>query len=365
MEDLRITSSWGERHVGPGRPTFIVAEMSGNHKQDFGRAIAIIDAAAAAGCDAIKLQTYTPDTLTLDCDREIFQVKNDVNEAWSGMNLHQLYQTAYTPWDWQPRLQEYAQKCGLLFFSTPFDLTAVDFLEGLRVPLYKVGSYEIGHIPLLKRIAQTGKPVILSRGLSSLEEISLALSTLRENGCSQIALLHCVSAYPCTAEQMHLRTIPDIIERFDVLSGLSDHSLSPVVPLLSMALGGCILEKHITLSRKDGGPDAKFSVEGDEFRQIVLQIREAEKALGAPSYVSDEREKKSTIFRQSIIISKDIQKGERFCQENLRIVRPGFGLAPRHFEEILSRRANQDLQRGEALQWSMVEESEVLGEAKN
>ena len=306
----------GERKIGQGHPVFIVAEMSGNHLQSYERALKIIDAASEAGADAVKLQTYTPDTITIDSDKEYFQIK--VNDAWKNQTLYELYGKAYIPWDWQPKLKKYAESKRLILFSTPFDNTAVDFLEKMDVEVYKVASFEVIDIPLLKRIGQTKKPVIMSRGMASIEEIRLAISTLKKFGCSEIALLHCVSSYPAKAEEMNLTTIPDIAERFGTVAGLSDHTFSITTAVTSVALGVRIIEKHLTLSRADGGPDAVFSLEPDEFKQLVSSVREAEKALGKPSYGAGIGESENKIFRKSLFVVKDIKKGEKFTPENIR-----------------------------------------------
>jgi pseudaminic acid synthase len=333
--------------IGPGEPTFIIAEMSGNHNQNFEKAKKIIDKAAEAGADAIKLQTYTADTMTIDCDNKYFQV--NVNDKWKGRTLYDLYQWAYTPWDWQPKLKKYAESKGLIFFSTPFDETAVDFLEEIDVELYKVASFEINHIPLLKKIAYTKKPVIISRGLSSEEDIHLAVKTLKDNGCPVIAVLHCVSSYPACPEQMNLKTISDISKRFDVISGLSDHSLTTEISIASVALGASILEKHVTLSRKEGGPDAAFSLEPDELKELVRSVRTVEKSLGKITYKISEKEKENIVFRRSIFVVKNIKKGEEFDKENIRVIRPGYGMHPKFYEETIGKKAKRNLKKGTPL----------------
>lgn len=355
MEYISIQTPKGERKIGPGQPVFIVAEMSGNHNQDINRAYQIIDAAAEAGADAVKLQTYTPDTLTIDCDNEYFQVK--VNEAWAGQTLYSLYKTAYTPWDWQPKLKEYAEKLGLVCFSTPFDETAVDFLENLNVVLYKVASFEIVDLELLKKIGSTKKPVIMSRGMASVEEIELAINTLKKAGTPQVAVLHCISSYPATLDQMNLTTIPDIAKRFDVVTGLSDHSLGTTVSLTSVALGASIVEKHLTLRRADGGPDAGFSLEPTEMKELVRAVREAEAALGHPKYETDKKEAENKVFRRSLFIVKDIKQGEIFTRENVRCIRPGYGLVPKHLNEIMGKKAKINITRGTPLQWELVDKT--------
>lgn len=336
-----------DRLIGQGEPTFIIAEMSGNHNQNFEKAKKIIDNAAEAGADAIKLQTYTADTMTIDCDNKYFQV--NVNDKWKGRTLYELYQWAYTPWDWQPKLKKYAESKGLIFFSTPFDEKAVDFLEEIDVELYKVASFEINHIPLLKKIASTKKPVIISRGLSSEEDIYLAVKTLKDNGSPSVAVLHCVSSYPADPKQMNLKTISDIIKRFYVISGLSDHSLTTEISIASVALGASIIENHVTLSRKEGGPDAAFSLEPDELKELVRSVRTVEKALGKISYNISEKEKENIVFRRSIFVVKDIKKGYVFNEKNIRIIRPGHGLHPKFYEEIIGKKAKRNLKKGTPL----------------
>lgn len=353
MESIIIKTPKGERKIGPGNPVFIVAEMSGNHNQSYENALKIIDAAAEAGADAIKLQTYTPDTITIDSDKEYFQVK--VNEAWAGQTLYQLYQKAYTPWDWQPKLKEYAESKGLVCFSTPFDVTAADFLEQMRVDIYKVASFEVVDIPLLKRIGQTKKPVIMSRGMASQEELELAIKTLKENGTSQIALLHCVSSYPAKPEEMNLATIPDMQERFSVVAGLSDHTLGSTIAIAAVALGASVIEKHVTLSRAAGGPDAGFSLEPDELKRMVLAVRDAEAALGKPRYGSGARESENMTFRKSLFAVADIKKGEKFTPENIRSIRPGHGLAPKYYDEVIGKMAAEDIERGIPLVWDLIQ----------
>ncbi len=353
MGNLTFKTPKGKRIIGPGHPVFIIAEMSGNHNQNFDRAKKIIDSAVKAGVDAVKLQTYTADTITLDCKNKYFQVKSS-NPAWDGHTLYSLYQMAHTPWDWQPKLKKYAEDKGVLVFSTPFDNTAVDFLEKMDVQLYKIASFEVVDIPLLKRIGQTKKPVIMSRGMSTIKELELAVKTLKDNGAPQIAILHCVSSYPAKTEQMNLATIPDIAKKFGVVSGLSDHTLGITASLISIALGACIIEKHVTLSRADGGPDAAFSLEPVEFKQLVQSVREAEKAIGKPAYTLGKTEAKQIVFRKSLFVVKDITKGEKFTPENIRSIRPGYGLASKYYDEVISKTASQDIERATLLSWDLI-----------
>jgi pseudaminic acid synthase len=352
MSQIKIKTKNGIRKIGGDNPVFIIAEMSGNHNQSFERAKELVDVAAEAGVDAIKLQTYTADTLTIDCDKDDFQVK--VNKAWKGKTLYNLYEWAHTPWEWQPKLKKYAESKGLIFFSTPFDETAVDFLEKMKVSLYKIASFENNHIPLLKKIAQTKKPIIMSRGMTTLDEIEEALETLREAGNSELALLHCVSSYPAKYEQMNLNTIPDIQKRFDVIPGLSDHTVGTETSIAAVALGAKIIEKHFTLSRKDGGPDAAFSLEKEELKSLVKTIRNIEKSLGTPSYEIGKKESENRVFKRSIYAVKDIKKGEKFTEENIRVIRPGYGMHPRYYEEIIGRKTTKNLKMGISLKADLI-----------
>lgn len=348
MNRIRV----GQRWVGEGEPVYIVAEVSANHNQNYEHAVGIIEAAKKAGADAVKIQTYTPDTMTIDSDREWFQIPGD--SVWAGKTLYQLYGEAYTPWDWQPKLQKVALNLGLDFFSTPFDATAVDFLEQLNVPAYKVASFEIADLPLLRKIARTGKPVILSTGMASLSEIDEAVKTLREAGSEQIAVLKCTSAYPASPEEMNLRTIPNLRSTFNVVTGLSDHTLGSNVSLAAVSLGASIIEKHFTLSRADGGPDSGFSMEPHEFAQMVQGIRQVEQALGSVSYERTAEESKSLCFRRSLFVVKEMKAGERFTKENVRPIRPGHGLQPRYLDEILGKKAACDIQGGTPISWDLI-----------
>jgi N-acetylneuraminate synthase len=350
MSDAR-SMSVGGRAIGPGRPVYVVAEVSANHGQSLERAFEILAAAREAGADAIKVQTYTPDTMTIDCDSEHFRIRGTI---WDGRGLHELYGEAFTPWDWQPVLRDRAQELGMDFFSTPFDTSAVDFLEGLDVPVYKIASFELVDLPLLRKIGGTGRPVILSTGMASLGEIEEAVTTLRGSGCGDLALLKCTSAYPASAAEMNLRTIPHLADTFDVPVGLSDHTLGNAVPAAAVALGACIIEKHFTLSRSDPGPDSSFSLEPHEFREMVDTVRLVEQALGSVHYGVGEREASSRAFRRSLFVVADVAAGETFTAENVRSIRPGAGLHPRHLEEVLGRRAAADVRRGTPLAWPLV-----------
>jgi pseudaminic acid synthase len=340
------------RLIGTGRPTYVIAEVSANHNQDFGKAVCIIRAAKRAGADAVKLQTYTPDTITLNCRREEFRVQG--GSIWDGRNLYQLYGEAYTPWEWQPKLKKVAEDLGLDLFSSAFDATAVDFLEQMNVPAYKLASFELVDIPLIQKMARTGKPLIMSTGMATIEEIEEALQTARQSGATEIALLKCTSAYPAPPEQMNLRTIPEMERRFGVPIGLSDHTMGIAVPAAAVALGACIIEKHLTLTRSDPGPDSAFSLEPDEFRATVDAVRTAEKALGNVHFDGSEKEKTSRAHRRSLFVVADIKQGEEFTTANVRSIRPGHGLHTRHLREILGRKASRSIERGTPLSWDFV-----------
>lgn len=341
-----------DRRIGFGQPAYVIAEMSANHHHDYDRAVQIVEAAAEAGADAVKLQTYTADTMTIDCDKEPFQIEGTL---WDGRTLYDLYEEAYTPWDWQPKLKEVANDLGLDLFSTPFDASAVEFLEEMNVPAYKIASFENVDLPLIRRIAQTGKPTIMSTGMATLGEIEEAVCAFREAGGEALALLKCTSAYPAPPEEMHLRTIPHLAETFDVVAGLSDHTLGTTVPVAAVALGARIIEKHFTLSREDEGPDSSFSLEPDEFKQMVHAVRTTEKALGSISYEVTEREEESRVFRRSLFVVQDVKEGERFTENNVRSIRPGYGLHTRHRDNVLGQTASQDIDRGCSLAWRHIQ----------
>lgn len=323
---------------------YIIAEISANHRQSLARALQIIRAAKQAGADAVKLQTYTADTLTLDCRRPEFLVGKDM--LWEGKNLHDLYAEAHTPWEWQPELKKEAESLKLDCFSTPFDDSSVDFLERMNVPAYKIASFELVDTELLRKVAATGKPVIMSTGMATFEEITEAVQVLRANGCTQLALLKCTSAYPSLPEDMNLRTIPHMAEAFGVPVGISDHTLGVAVPIAAVALGACIIEKHLTLRRSDGGPDSAFSLEPDEFRAMVMAVRVAEKALGTVTYEASEKEQASRAFRRSLFVVEDIKAGERFTRDNVRSIRPGHGLPVKEMDRVMTKKATVDLARG-------------------
>lgn len=342
----------GNRYVGEGERTFLVAEVSANHLQDYGRAEAIIRAAKEAGADAVKLQTYTPDTITLDCDNDYFQITQGT--IWDGTTLHKLYEQAYTPWEWQPKLMEFANGLGMECFSSPFDATAVDFMREMDMPAYKVASFEINDIPLIRRIARIGKPVIFATGIAYLEDIERALAVCKEEGNEQAILLKCTSTYPSPYEDMNLKVIPHMAETFDCLAGLSDHSMGTAVAVASVALGAKMVEKHLTLSRSDGGPDAAFSMEPEEFRKMAEEIRIVEKALGRVTYDLTEKQKKSREDGRSLFVVKDIKAGEALTEENVRSIRPAFGMHTMYYDEIIGKKARTDIAKGTPLDWKYI-----------
>ena len=342
----------GNRKIGDNQPVYIIAEMSANHNQNFEQAVKIIHAAKEAGADAVKLQTYTPDTITIDCDNDYFRIKGTI---WEGKNLYELYSEAYTPWEWQPKLKKIANDLGMDLFSTPFDHTAVDFLEKIDVPVYKVASFELVDLPLLRRIAKTGKPIIMSTGMANLSEIDEAVQTVRDAGATQVALLKCTSAYPAVPEEANLRTISHLAQSFGVPAGLSDHTMGTAVAVAAVALGASIVEKHFTISRKDTGPDSSFSMEPKEFKNLVEDIRTVEKALGKVSYAITEQQKVSHVFRRSLFAVKDIGKDEVLTVENVRSIRPGDGLHTRYWDYVLEAKASKDIKRGTPLTLDMIQ----------
>jgi pseudaminic acid synthase len=349
MTQIRI----GNRPVGPGRPVYVIAELSANHNQNFDQAVRIVEAAKDAGADAVKLQTYTADTITIASDREEFRIGGGT--LWDGRTLHDLYGEAYTPWEWQPKLKQVASQLGLDLFSSPFDASAVDFLERMEVPAYKVASCELIDIPLIRKIAHTGKPMIISTGMATVEEIEEALQAAREAGAEQIALLKCTSAYPAPPEEMNLQTIPELVRRFDVPVGLSDHTMGIAVPVAAVALGACMIEKHITLSRAGPGPDSAFSLEPQEFKAMVDAVRTAERALGEVHFGVSEKEASSRVFRRSLFVVQDVKRGDLLTAENVRSIRPGHGLHTRHLTQVLGRHAACDIERGTPLSWDLVD----------
>jgi N-acetylneuraminate synthase len=346
------------RRIAAGLPVYVIAEMSANHNQNLDEAVKLMEAAAAAGADAVKIQTYTPDTMTIPSDREYFRISGGT--LWDGKNLYQLYSEAHTPWEWYPKLKELATRLHIDLFSTAFDATAVDFLESMGTPVQKIASFENVDIPLIRRMARTGKPLIISTGMANLAEIEEAVSTARAAGAEEIALLKCTSSYPAPPEEMNLRTIPHLSDAFGVPVGLSDHTMGVAVPVAAVALGACIVEKHFTLSRAVPGPDSSFSLEPHELKEMVAAIRTAEKATGVVHYGVSEREAKSKVFRRSLFVVRDIRVGEPFTPENVRCIRPGHGLHPRHLDEVFGRRAVRDVRMGTPLSWDLVAAPERL-----
>lgn len=340
------------RQIGPDFPPYIIAELSANHNGNINRAFQIMEEAKKAGADAIKLQTYTHETITMDCDSEEFQIHGGL---WDGQSLYELYKGAHMPWEWHKPLFEKAKELGITIFSSPFDFTAVDLLEDLDAPAYKIASFEVIDLPLIKRVAQTGKPMIISTGMANQEEIAEAIKTAKDNGCQELVVLHCVSGYPAPAEQYNLRTIADIAHHFDVLSGLSDHTIDNATAVTSVALGACLIEKHVTMDRNGGGADDSFSLEPSELKALCQDTKTAWQALGKVNYERTEAEKGNVKFRRSLYVVKDIKVGEVLTADNVRSIRPGFGLAPKHYEVVLGRKVTQALSRGTALSFGMIE----------
>lgn len=348
---MNKTITIGKRTLSADSPVFIVAELSANHNQDYNRAVEIIHAAAQAGADAVKLQTYTPDTLTIDCHEDCFINKGGL---WDGLTEYELYQKAYTPWEWQPKLMEEAAKLGLECFSSPFDFTSVDFLESLHVPAYKIASYEINDIPLIRKAARLHKPMIFATGIAYPEDIERALSVCAEEGNQDVILLKCVSAYPTPYEDVNLNVIPTLAKTYDCLTGISDHTLGTIVSAGAVPLGIRMVEKHLTLRRSDGGPDSAFSMEPEEFAQMVQEIRILEKALGSPEYHLTDKQIEQRQGSRSLFVVKDIAEGEVLTSENIRSIRPGIGLHTMYYEEVLGKHAKHYLKKGTPLAWDLI-----------
>ena len=341
------------RTIGPGAPVWIVAELSANHRQQYDEAVRLVEAAHACGADAVKVQTYTPQTMTIDAGGD--EQRLGAETPWAGRRLAELYAEAYMPWEWQPKLAEVARQLGLAFFSSPFDASSVEFLESIGCPAYKIASFEVVDLPLLRCVAQTGKPVIMSTGMASWDELCEAIQTLGDNGCRELALLKCVSSYPARPDEMNLKNIPLLASRCGVPVGLSDHTLGAEVAVAATALGACVIEKHLTLSRDQGGPDASFSLEPQEFRRLVASIRTVEQALGSHQYEISPRESANRKLRRSLHLIADVAAGETLASDHIRAMRPAGGLEPRYLSRVLGRKARRDLPRGTPLEWAMIE----------
>ncbi|MED4877006.1 pseudaminic acid synthase [Anoxybacillus geothermalis] len=341
------------RKIGPNHRPFIIAEMSGNHNQSLERALAIVEAAAKAGAHALKIQTYTADTMTLNLENPEFKIE-DSDSLWKGNTLYQLYQQAYTPWEWHKPIFDRARELGMIPFSTPFDETAVDFLEELDVPMYKIASFENTDIPLIKKVASTGKPMIISTGMATVAELDETVRAAREAGCKDLILLKCTSTYPASPENTNILTIPHMRELFNCQVGLSDHTMGVGVAVASVALGATVIEKHFTLSRADGGVDSAFSMEPDEMRALVIETERAWQALGEVKYGPTEKEKASLKYRRSLYIVQDIKAGEVITKEHLKSIRPGFGLEPKYIYNVIGKRVNRDIKRGTPLSWDLI-----------
>jgi N-acetylneuraminate synthase len=348
---MRQVIEIASRRIGPGYPSYIIAEMSGNHGQNFEQAVKMLEVAKEVGADAVKLQTYTADTLTIDCDNDYFRINGTL---WDGRTLYDLYREAFTPWEWQPRLKEIARRIGLELLSTPFDASAVDFLERMDVAAHKIASFENCDIALLRKVAATGKPIIASTGMATLAEIDEMVHVIKNAGGNELALLKCTSAYPAPYNEMNLRTIPHMAQAFGVPVGLSDHTMGSVAPVAAVVLGACIIEKHFTLSRSLAGPDSAFSLEPEEFKAMVDGVRVAETVMGRVDYGLTAAEVKSRAFRRSLFVVDNVRAGETFTDHNVRSIRPGYGLHTRHLDEVLGRTATRDIERGTPLNWDMV-----------
>lgn len=347
MQELHIH---GKTRIGADQPVYIIAEMSANHTGSLAQAKEIIHAAKESGADCIKIQTYTPDTITIDCQNAYFRIESGI---WAGECLYQLYGKAYTPWEWHPQLKEEAEKAGIDFFSTPFDRTAVDFLEELGVEFYKIASFELVDLPLLAYVASKGKPIILSTGMASLYEIAEAVQTIQGQGNQQLALLRCASAYPAVTDEMNLKTMQHMAAVFQLPVGLSDHSMGSVAAVTATALGANMIEKHFCLSREAGGADASFSMEPKEFAAMAADIRQAEKAIGRVCYGVSRQEAENRKLRRSVFSVEEIKKGEKLTEKNVRVIRPGYGLAPKYYTQVLGQTALRDIPRGTPIQFEM------------
>lgn len=357
IQEIKIAG----RSIGPDYSPYVIAELSANHNGKLETALRIIEEAKKAGADAVKLQTYKPDTITLDCDNEEFQIQGGL---WDGHTLYELYEEAHMPWEWHKPLFDHARQLGITIFSSPFDNTAIDFLEDLNAPAYKIASFEAVDLPLIKYAASTGKPMIISTGMADAEEISEAIEAAREGGCKELAILHCVSGYPAPPEDYNLRTIPDMIERFGLVTGLSDHTLDNTTAIASVAVGACIIEKHFTLDRSAGGPDDSFSLEPLELAALCLGAQTAWSALGRVDYGRKSSEQGNVKFRRSLYFVKDMKAGDVITEDCIRSVRPGFGLAPKYLENVLGRRVTQNVECSTPLSWHLVVRTNVMGGGK-
>lgn len=334
---------------------FVIAELSANHLQEYDIAVKTIEAIKKSGADAVKVQTYTPDTITMNCNSKYFQINDKT--IWDGETLYELYRRAYMPWAWQPKLKKIAEDLGLVFFSSPFDKTAVDFLEKMNVPAYKIASFEITDIPLIKYVASKGKPIIISTGIATLQEIKIAINACKQMKNKQIVLLKCTSAYPTPFSEVNLKTISSFMKKFKILIGLSDHTLGISIPIAAAALGAKIIEKHFILDKKLGGPDSKFSLEPEEFKNMVINIREVEEALGKVSYTKKNNSNRK--FARSLFVVKDIIKGESLTENNIKSIRPNYGLGPKYFDYILGKKVNKNIKKGTPLRWSLIEAKRI------
>jgi len=343
----------GNRVIGDDEKVFVIAELSANHNQDFNIAIESIKAIKECGADAVKLQTYTPDTITIDSDKEFFQIKQGT--IWDGSTLYKLYQKAFTPWEWQPKLKQYSEELGLICFSSPFDFSAVDFLESINVPAYKVASFEIVDLPLIEYIASKKKPIIISTGIATEDEIKEAIETCRKVGNDDIVLLKCTSEYPAPIEEANLSAINYLKEKYNVIVGLSDHTLGVDVAIASVTLGAKVIEKHFIIDRNIDGPDSSFSLEPNEFKKMVESIRNVEKAIGKPNFELNEKIKRSRKFARSLFVVKDIEKGEILTNDNVRSIRPNYGLAPKYLKDVLGKKAKAKIEKGTPLTWDLID----------
>ena len=343
----------GNKEIGGQAPAFIIAELSANHNHSFDFAKSTIKAMKESGADAVKLQTYTPDTITLDSNNDYFKIKQGT--IWDGKTLYQLYKNAYMPWEWQPKLKDFAESIGLIFFSSPFDKSSVDFLEKMNVPAYKIASFEITDIPLIEYVASKNKPIIFATGIAEIEDINLAIETCKKIGNEDVILLKCTSNYPTQLSEMNLKTIPDMAKRFGKIVGLSDHSLGITAPITAIALGAKVIEKHFILDKTIGGPDVGFSLEPSEFKEMVKSIRDTESILGNVDYDLSKKTKASKELSKSIFVSKDIKKGDVLTEENVKVIRPGFGLPPKYYKEILGKKVSRDIHFGTPLTFDVIE----------